>query len=147
MESGLISALSHPDLTRRSRVGSEWLRADSRPDSTFQQGVTKLSPALSCYKGTNEPGVESQYGLNQRASADSLPLIWQWSMGKIKKKKSISVLTSLILKFHAFYRYSYSVQSTTTENYVEATNKHVLWPFFTQMPMRTAGGQNEAGDL
>ena len=48
VESGLISKRSHPDITRRSRRGSGGLRADIRPDCTFQQCVTNLSPALSC---------------------------------------------------------------------------------------------------
>ena len=40
MESGLQSALSHPDPTRLCLVRPGWLRLDIRPDSTFQQGVT-----------------------------------------------------------------------------------------------------------
>ena len=45
VQSGLISNRNYPDLTRRSRVGSVWLRgwADSRTGCTFQQGVTNLS--------------------------------------------------------------------------------------------------------
>ena len=83
-----------------------------------------------------------------REPAHSLPLIWQWSMGEINKKQSISVLTSLTLKFHAIL----PIFILCSVNYdwklcLSDERACALAIFFTQMPMRTAGGQNEAGDL
>ena len=44
---GSCGVLSHPDPTRLRLVRSGWLRLDSRPDCTFQQGVTNNTTWLS----------------------------------------------------------------------------------------------------